>query len=117
VQGFTVLYNHGQLIKKKVAKPPATSETRWVGILPQITWSNEHHEVVKLYEKQLAENFAILDDGTTFSDHKFSEYDWCMVRNLDVVLRPCGPFISAMEVTKRDDLSLVIHDTGYSTCH
>ena len=108
VQGFTVLCNHGLLIKQKVTKPPAASETRWAGILPQISWLNEHHEVVQLYEKQPAENCAVLDDGTSFSDHAFSEHDWCMVADLDAVVRPCGPFISTMEATERVTMSLVI---------
>ncbi len=69
---------------------------------------NEHHEVVQLYEKQPAENCVVLYDGTSFSDHAFSERDWCMMADLDVVDRPCGPFISTMEATEHGTMSLLI---------
>jgi len=34
-------------------------------------------------------------------DHIIDEYEWCMVRELDGVVRPVGPFISTMEATER----------------
>ena len=62
-------------------------------ILPQISWLNEHHEVVQLHEKQPAENCVVLDAGASFFYHAFSDHDWCMMANLDANVRPCGPFI------------------------
>jgi hypothetical protein len=38
----------------------------------------------------------------------FSEHDWCMVGDLDAIVRPRGPFISTMEATERVTMSLVI---------
>ena len=88
--------------------PPATSETRWAGILPQIAWINEHSDVLSLYERKPAKGCVHLDDGRTFDNHKLSEYDWLSIGDLDVVLRPCGPFISTMEATERVTCSLVL---------
>ena len=84
---------------QKVTKPPAASQTRWAGLLPQIAWMNEHRDALCAYERKPAMNTAILDDGTTFTDHTLVEHDWIMIANLDAVERPVGPFISTMEVT------------------
>jgi len=91
-----------------VTRPPAASETRWAGILPQISWINENCDVLDLYEKKPAKNCCASDDGTTFKDHLLSEYDYKVIADLDAVLRPVGPFISTMEAKMRVTSSLVL---------
>ena len=95
-------------LDQKVTKPPAASETRWAGLLPQIAWMNEHHDVLRMYERKPAQNCAVLDDGSTFTDHNLQDYDWILIGDLDAVLRPVVPFISTMEATERVTVSLVI---------
>jgi hypothetical protein len=96
------------MVNQKVTRPPAASETRWAGILPQIAWVNEHCDVLDLYEKKPAKNCALSDDGTTFKDHLLTEYDHIIIAELDVALRPVGPFISTLEATERVTSSLVL---------
>jgi len=117
--GFTVLCNHGLLIKQKVTKPPTTSETRWTGIFPLISWLNEHHEVVQLYEKQPAKNCVVLDDGTYFSNHYFSEHDLCMVADLDARSSSSmwSFYFNHGGNIACDYVSGYTHDTCYSTCN
>ena len=91
-----------------VTKSPAASTSRWAGLLPQISWMNEHREAIYLYEKKPTLHCAVLDDGTAFNDHTLLEYDWIMIVELDAVLRPCGPFVSTMQATQRVTMSLVI---------
>ena len=91
-----------------MTRPPAASETRWAGILPQIAWINEHNDVLALYERKPAKGCVHLDDGTTFDNHVFTEYEWHSIGDLDAALRPCGPFISTMEATERVTCSLVL---------
>ena len=95
-------------MKQKVTRPPAASETRWAGILPQIAWVNEHCDVLDLYEKKPAKNCSLSDDGSTFKDHLLTEYDYIVVGELDAALRLVGPFISTMEATERVTSSLVL---------
>jgi hypothetical protein len=102
------LYKHGLKVGQKVTKPPAASETRWAGLLPQIAWVNEHRDVLIMYEKKPATNCVLLDDGSTFSDHSIIDEEWTTIADLDAVLRPVGPFITTMEATERVTISLVI---------
>ena len=102
------MYKLGLKINQQVTRPPAASETRWAGILPQIAWVNEHHDVLLQYERKPAKGCVQNDDGTTFENHIFDEYDWIIVADLDAAVRPCGPFISTMEATERVTISLVI---------
>jgi hypothetical protein len=53
-------------VNQTYTRPPAASETRWAGILPQIDWFNKHHHVLTLYEKKGRIKYAALDDGTKF---------------------------------------------------
>ena len=95
------MFSLGSSINQRVTRPPAASETRWAGILPQIAWVNEHCDVLDLYDKKPAKNCAISDDGTTFKDHLLSKYDFIVIGELDAALRPVAPFISTMEATER----------------
>ena len=91
-----------------MTKPPAAAATRWAGMLPQISWCNEHIDVLKKYRKDSAKDCAKLDDGTTFTDHLLEEYDWNLIADLNAVLRPVAPFISTLEATDKVTSSLVI---------
>lgn len=73
---------------------------------------NENHDVLLLYEKKPAKNTALLDDGTSFTNHILSDYEWVVVCDLDAVIRPVGPFIATMEATERVTMSLVIPMTA-----
>ena len=112
MQGFNQLCRHGLSLNQKVTKPPAAAETRWAGILPQVAWINENKDVLLLYEKRPAKNTAALDDGTTFSNHVLSDYEWMLVCDLDAVIRCVGPFIATMEATEKVTMSLVIPMTA-----
>ena len=69
---------------------------------------NEHCDVLDLYEKKLAKNCSLSDDGSTFKDHLLTEYDYIVIAELDAALRPVAPFISTMEATERVTSSLVL---------
>ncbi len=96
--------DHNQI----VTKPAAAAATRWAGILPQISWCNEHIDVIKKYRNNAAKDCAALDDGSKFEDYHLDDYDWKLIADLDAVLRPVGPFISTMEATQKVTSSLVI---------
>ena len=98
----------GGLIKQICTRPPAASQTRWAGILPQVAWLNEHADVIDLYDKKPAKNCCESDDGTTFKDHAINDYEWNIIAELDAAIRPVGPFISTMEATQRVTSSLVL---------
>jgi hypothetical protein len=69
---------------------------------------NEHRDVLEMYVDKPATNCVASDDGTTMQDHIIDEYEWCMIGELDAVVRPVGPFISTMEATERVTSSLVL---------
>ena len=96
------------LIKQIFTRPPASSETRWAGILPHIAWVNEHCDVLDLYDKTPANNCCESYNGTTFKDHAIAEYEWSIIAELDGAIRPGGPFSSSMEATHRVTSSLVL---------
>jgi hypothetical protein len=73
---------------------------------------NENHDVLLLYEKKPAKNTALLDDGTSFTNHVLSDYEWVVVCDLDVVIRLVCPFIATMEATERVTMLLVIPMTA-----
>lgn len=98
----------GKENEQNVTRPPAASETRWAGILPQIAWCNEHQSVLCLYKKDPAKNCVENEDGTTVDKYFFDDYDRLLIGDLDAVLRPVGPFISTMEATEKVTSSLVI---------
>ena len=108
MQGFKHLCTLGALVKQICTRPPAASQTRWAGILPQVAWMNEHCDVLDLYDKKPAKNCCESDDGTTFKDHAIAEYEWSIIAELDAAIRPVGPFISTMEATQRVSSSLVL---------
>ena len=99
-------------MNQRVIRPPAAAATRWAGLLPQISWMNEHQDVLNMYVKNPATNCVASDDGTVAQDHVFDEYEWCMIGALDAVVRPVGPFISTMEATERVTSSLVLPMTN-----
>ncbi len=82
----------GLNLKQKVTRPPAVSETRWAGILPQIAWLNEHRDDVDLYKNKPAKACALLDGDTTSENHAVNEYERISICGLDAALRPCCLF-------------------------
>jgi hypothetical protein len=108
LQGFHQLCKLGLKLKHKPTRPPAASETRWAGILPQFAWVNKHHDVLVLYERKPAKGYVSLDDDTTFDNYKLTDYDWLSIDDLDAALRPVGSFIITMEATERVTCSLVL---------
>jgi hypothetical protein len=73
---------------------------------------NKDREAICVYEKQKQTlHCVVLDDGTDLNDHTLHEYDWIMIVELDIVLRPCGLFISTMEATQRVTVSFAIPTT------
>ena len=62
--------------------------------------------------KMPAKNCCESDDGTTFKDHFIAEYEWIIIAELDVAIRPVGPLISTMEATQRVTSSLVLPMTN-----
>jgi hypothetical protein len=69
---------------------------------------NAHCDVLDLYDTKPAKNSCESDDGTTFKDHAIAEYEWNIIAELDVAIRPVGPFIPNMEATQRVTSSLVM---------
>ncbi len=59
-----------------------------------------------------ATNCVASKDGTNMQDHIIDEYEWCMIGELDAVVRPMGPFISTMEATVRVTSSLFLPMTS-----
>ena len=45
-------------------------------------------------------------------DYIIDDYEWCMIGELDDVVRPVGPFISIMEAPERVTFSLVFPRTS-----
>jgi len=105
-----------------VTKPPAAPATRWAGMLPQVSWCNEHIDVLKKYRKDSVKDCAKSDAGIISTDHLLDEYEWNLIGNLNAVLRLVAPFISTLEATKKVTSSIVIpivmvllHATSEST--
>ncbi len=61
-----------------------------------------------LYERKLAKGCVALDDGATFDNYKFTEYEWLSIGDFEPALRPVGPFIVTMESTDRVTCSLAL---------
>ena len=92
----------GGLIKHNCTRPPTASRTRWPRILPHDVWLNEHCDLLDLYDdKKLAKVFCESSDSTAFKDDVIAEHAWSIIAELDVAIRPVGPFTSTMEATQR----------------
>ncbi len=91
-----------------MTKPPAAAETRWAGLLPQITWSNEFSSVLQLYKKNPAKNCVEIDGVEPIEKKFLEEYEWVVVSHLDAALQPVGPFIATMEASETVTSFLVI---------
>ena len=88
--------------------PPNGAETRWAGLLPQISWCNEVNDALGYYEKNPATNVATNDDQTTYVDWAFDDDDRIDLADVDAVLRPVAGFISTLEAGKQVTSSMAL---------
>lgn len=89
-----------------MTKPRIGAETRWAGILPQISWCSEMSSALTIYATNPAKDTATNDDGTTYMDWAFDADDFVDLMDLDACMRPVSSFIATMEAGKRVTSSL-----------
>ena len=115
-------------------KPPMGASTRWAGIIPMISWMNSNRAVLEEYNIRHPKDCAVLEDGTTYTDHAMGDEDWEIISQLvscyeivsflswlclltypvqqEGILSPFTLFMQVMQQTLKPTISLVLPVIG-----
>ena len=72
-----------------------------------------HQKKVGLKEYEEPTDCCANADGSNFTQHALSDWEWSECMQLDAVLRPFGPYLATMEATKNPTISLVLPMSGH----